>query len=147
MYLENITKRKNRKNKSKRLGRGYGSGVGGHTVGRGQKGQKSRSGHKSTVAFEGGNVPFFRRMPKYRGFNNPNKVRAQVISVRDIQENFKSKEVVSFDSLREKKMVRIKPDFIKILGNGELNKAVVIEGIQVSASAREKIEKAGGVIK
>jgi len=147
MYLENITKRKNRKNKSKRLGRGYGSGVGGHTVGRGQKGQKSRSGHKSTVAFEGGNVPFFRRMPKYRGFNNPNKVRAQVISVRDIQENFKSKEVVSFDSLREKKMVRIKPDFIKILGNGELKKAVVIEGIQVSASAREKIEKAGGVIK
>ncbi len=147
MYLENITKRKNRKNKSKRLGRGYGSGVGGHTVGRGQKGQKSRSGHKSTVAFEGGNVPFFRRMPKYRGFNNPNKVRAQVISVRDIQENFKSKEVVSFDSLREKKMVRIKPDFIKILGNGELNKAVIIEGIQVSASAREKIEKAGGVIK
>jgi large subunit ribosomal protein L15 len=147
MYLENITKRKNRKNKSKRLGRGYGSGVGGHTVGRGQKGQKSRSGHKSTVAFEGGNVPFFRRMPKYRGFNNPNKVRAQVISVRDIQENFKSKEVVSFDSLREKKMVRIKPDFIKILGNGELKKAVIIEGIQVSASAREKIEKAGGVIK
>ena len=147
MYLESIVKRKNRKGKAKRLGRGYGSGVGGHTVGRGQKGQKSRSGHKSTVAFEGGNVPFFRRMPKFRGFNNPNKIRAQVINVGEIQKNFKSKEVVSFDSLREKKMVRIKPEFIKILGDGDLKKIVTVEGIQVSASAREKIEKAGGVIK
>jgi len=147
MYLESIVKRKNRKNKAKRLGRGYGSGVGGHTVGRGQKGQKSRSGHKSTVAFEGGNVPFFRRMPKYRGFNNPNKVRAQVINMNDIQKNFKTKEVVTFSSLREKKMVRINPEYVKILGDGDLKKSVIVEGVQVSASAKEKIEKAGGIIK
>jgi len=147
MYLENIVKRKNRKNKDKRLGRGYGSGVGGHTVGRGQKGQKSRSGHKSTVAFEGGNVPFFRRMPKYRGFNNPDKVRAQVVNLDSIQKNFKSKEVISFDSLREKKLIKIKPRQVKILGNGILKKSVIVKGIKASVSAREKIEKAGGVIK
>ena len=70
MELEKIALRKNRIKKAKRLGRGYGSGVGGHTVGRGTKGQKSRSGHKSLQFFEGGNVPFFRRMPKYKGFNN-----------------------------------------------------------------------------
>jgi len=68
MYLESIPVRKNRKKNSKRLGRGYGSGVGGHTSTRGSKGQKSRSGHKSLVFFEGGNVPFFRRMPKFAGF-------------------------------------------------------------------------------
>ena len=147
MYLENITKRKNRTNKAKRIGRGYGSGTGGHTVGRGQKGQKSRSGHKSTVAFEGGNVPFFRRIPKYRGFSNPRKVVAQIVNVEDIQKNFKSKEVVSFDTLKKKGLVKAKSDVVKILGNGEIKISVTIEGLKVSSSAREKIEKAGGTIK
>jgi len=147
MYLENIARRKNRTKKAKRLGRGYGSGVGGHTVGRGQKGQKSRTGHKSTIAFEGGNVPFFRRMPKYRGFKKSDKVKAQVVNMKDLQDNFKSKETVTFESLKEKGMVRAKPEYVKILGDGELKKSLTIEGIKVSGSAREKIEKAGGVIK
>ena len=68
MYLHSLPKRNNRKEKAKRIGRGYGTGVGGHTVGRGMKGQKSRSGHKSLVGFEGGQTPFFRRMPKFMGF-------------------------------------------------------------------------------
>jgi large subunit ribosomal protein L15 len=147
MYLENISKRKNRKMKAKRIGRGYGSGVGGHTVGRGQKGQKSRTGHKSTVGFEGGNVPFFRRMPKYKGFRNKNKVEAQIVSVGDIQDNFKTKDVVTFESLKDKGLVRARPEYIKILSDGEIKIAVTIEGIKVSAPAREKIEKAGGIIK
>ena len=80
MYLENIPKRNNRIMKGKRLGRGYGSGVGGHTVGRGTKGQKSRTGHKSLEFFEGGNVAFFRRMPKYRGFNQSMKIENDVVN-------------------------------------------------------------------
>jgi large subunit ribosomal protein L15 len=147
MYLENIAKRKNRKMKAKRIGRGYGSGTGGHTVGRGQKGQKSRSGHKSTIGFEGGNVPFFRRMPKYRGFRNTKKVEAQIVNMKDLQENFKNKDVVTFVSLREKGLVKAKPEYVKILSDGELKTALTVEGIKVSASAREKIEKAGGIIK
>ena len=147
MYLENISRRKNRKMKAKRLGRGYGSGVGGHTVGRGQKGQKSRTGHKSTVGFEGGNVPFFRRMPKYKGFRNKDKVEAQIVNIKDLQENFKDKDVVTFASLKEKGLVRAKPEYVKILSDGELKVALVIEGIKLSAAAKEKIEKAGGVIK
>jgi large subunit ribosomal protein L15 len=147
MYLENIAKRKNRTKKAKRLGRGYGSGVGGHTVGRGQKGQKSRTGHKSTIGFEGGNVPFFRRMPKYRGFKKSDKVKAQVVNMEDLQKNFKSKETVTFEALKEKGLVRAKPEYVKILGDGELKKSLTIENIKVSGSAKEKIEKAGGVIK
>ncbi|NCA93169.1 hypothetical protein EOM82_08040, partial [bacterium] len=69
--------------KAKRIGRGYGSGVGGHTVGRGAKGQKSRSGHKSLVMFEGGNVPFYKRMPKYKGFNAANKIMGKKPLVLD----------------------------------------------------------------
>lgn len=147
MYLENISVRKNKTKKAKRLGRGYGSGVGGHTVGRGQKGQKSRSGHKSTLAFEGGNVPFFRRMPKFRGMNNPEKLIAQIVNLDDIQKNFKAKDVVSTETLLEKGLIRARSEYVKILSNGELKISVIIEGIKVSASAREKIEKAGGVIK
>lgn len=147
MYLENISKRKNKTLKAKRIGRGYGSGTGGHTVGRGQKGQKSRSGHKSTIGFEGGNIPFFRRIPKYRGFKRTEKVEAQIVGLEDLEKNFKAKEIVTFDSLKEKGLVRAKPLDVKILGNGEIKKAVSIEGIKVSASAREKIEKAGGSIK
>ena len=147
MYLENISKRKNKTPKAKRIGRGYGSGTGGHTVGRGQKGQKSRSGHKSTIGFEGGNIPFFRRIPKYRGFKRTEKVEAQIVGLEDLEKNFKAKEIVTFDSLKEKGLVRAKPLDVKILGNGEIKKAVSIEGIKVSASAREKIEKAGGSIK
>lgn len=147
MYLENIAKRKNRKNPAKRLGRGYGSGVGGHTVGRGQKGQKSRTGHKSTVGFEGGNVPFFRRMPKFKGFKNTSKVEAQIVNIEVIEKNFKAKETVSFETLREKGLVRAKPEIVKILGNGEIKIPVTVDGLKVSSSAEEKIKKAGGNIK
>lgn len=147
MRLENIKKRNNRKGKAKRIGRGYGSGVGGHTVGRGQKGQKSRAGHKSTVGFEGGNVPFFRRMPKFRGFKNTSKVEAQIVNIDTIEKNFKAKDVISFSTLKEKGLVHAKPEVVKILGNGEIKIPAVVEGLKVSSSARGKIEKAGGNIK
>ena len=147
MYLENIPRRNNRTMKSKRLGRGYGSGVGGHTVGRGQKGQKSRTGHKSTVGFEGGNVPFFRRMPKYKGFNQSMKIENDVVNVDTLTKNYKDGEVVTAESLKDKGILRRSSEHVKVLGKGDLKVKITIEGIKVSSSAKKKIEKAGGSIK
>jgi len=147
MYLENIPERKNRIKKGKRLGRGYGSGVGGHTVGRGTKGQKSRAGHKSLVAFEGGNVPFFRRMPKLKGFKSRSKVNTQVVNVGTISEHFKSGEKITEEKLKEKGLIRKGAQEIKVLGKGEINKKIEIEGLEMSPSAKEKVEKAGGSVK
>lgn len=147
MYLESIPRRKNRKGKSKRLGRGYGSGVGGHTSTRGSKGQKSRAGHKSLQFFEGGNVPFFRRMPKARGFKKTDKVHATAINLDILDKNYKSGEVVSLESLKEKALIAKKTESVKILGSKDISKKIVLEGIPASESAREKILKAGGTIK
>ena len=147
MYLENIPRRNNRTMKSKRLGRGYGSGVGGHTVGRGAKGQKSRSGHKSLISFEGGNVPFFRRMPKYKGFNQSRKIEVAAVNVDVLEKNFKDGEEVSVEALKDKGIVKKNAQSVKILGKGEIKIKVNIVGIAVSSSAKEKVEKAGGSIK
>ena len=147
MNLENIPERKNRIKRGKRLGRGYGSGVGGHTVGRGSKGQKSRAGHKSLEFFEGGNVAFFRRMPKYKGFNQKFKKEAQVVSVETLEKSFDDGEIINEKVLKDKGIVRKNSALIKVLGQGEITKKLTIEGIQVSQSARTKIENAGGAIK
>jgi len=147
MYLENIPRRNNRTMKSKRLGRGYGSGVGGHTVGRGAKGQKSRSGHKSLISFEGGNVPFFRRMPKYRGFNQSRKIEVAAVNVDVLEKNFKDGEEVSVEALKDKGIVKKNAQSVKILGKGEIKIKVNVVGIAVSSSAKAKVEKAGGSIK
>lgn len=147
MYLHDIPKRKNRKKKSKRLGRGYGSGVGGHTVGRGMKGQKSRAGHKSLIGFEGGQTPFFRRMPKYRGFKALNKIENTVVNLDIIASNYKSGEIVSLESLMKKGLIGKRVENVKILGYGELKKKIVVEGLLLSKNAQEKIIKAGGSIR
>jgi large subunit ribosomal protein L15 len=147
MYLENIAKRTDRKKKAKRLGRGYGSGVGGHTVGRGTKGQKSRSGHKSLVAFEGGNLPFYKRIPKYPGFKSRSKVKTQVINLKTLEENFKSGEKINKETLENKGLIKKGSNQIKILAEGDIKKKFVIEGVKISSIAQEKVEKAGGTVK
>lgn len=147
MHLERIPKRKNRKMASKRIGRGYGSGTGGHTVGRGTKGQKSRTGHKSTVFFEGGNVPFFRRIPKYRGFNKPNKVHYEPINLSTLEKFFKATEEVNLESLRTKGLIRKRTTHVKILGSGEVSKKLKINGLPLSETARDKVLAAGGSVK
>jgi large subunit ribosomal protein L15 len=147
MFLERIPKRKNRKMPSKRIGRGYGSGTGGHTVGRGTKGQKSRSGHKSTVFFEGGNVPFFRRIPKYRGFNKADKIAYEPINLTTLEKSYKAGEEISLDSLREKGLVRKRTTHVKILGSGEVTKKLKIKDLPLSEAARDKILASGGSIK
>ncbi|WKZ30773.1 MAG: 50S ribosomal protein L15 [Candidatus Dojkabacteria bacterium] len=147
MKLENLPKRKNRTFKGKRIGRGYGSGVGGHTATRGSKGQKSRSGHKSLVMFEGGNVPFYRRMPKYKGFSRPFKIEYEVVNVAVLNEEFKTGETVNLDTLREKALIQKRTTHVKILGSGDLDKKLTIEGLALSESARDKVLGAKGVIK
>ncbi len=146
MKLESIPKRKNRKGHDKRLGRGMGSGVGGHTVGRGTKGQKSRSGHKSMALFEGGNLPFYKKTPKYRGFKKPNQVKYQAINVSELEENFKTGDEITVETLTKKKLIRKKEANIKILGDGKLTKKLVVKGLKVSEPARKLINDAGGKV-
>lgn len=147
MKLESIPRRKKRIMAGKRIGRGYGSGVGGHTVGRGTKGQNSRAGHKSTRFFEGGNVPFFRRMPKYKGFNARSKIVAQAVNLEVLDKEFKNGDVVTVEILVDKGIIRKNSKAVKILAKGEITKKLKIEGVNISQSAIEKIEKAGGSIK
>lgn len=146
MFLENIPKRKNRTMPSKRLGRGYGSGVGGHTVGRGQKGQKSRSGHKSVIFFEGGNRPFFSRVPKFPGFKSRNE-QYEAVNIASLEREFKANDNVTLDALKEKGLVRKRINKVKILGYGELTKKLNIVGLPLSESAKAKLDKAGGTVK
>jgi len=128
----------------KRLGCGESSGHG-KTSGKGHKGQKARSGGSIRLGFEGGQMPLIRRLPK-RGFNNASFHKRYAIVNLDDLNAFKAGTVVNEELLRESKLVR--GDFmgIKILGDGELKHGLQIEADKISASAREKIEKAGGTI-
>ncbi|MFC1653572.1 50S ribosomal protein L15 [Patescibacteria group bacterium] len=136
---------KNIRRKKKRLGRGYGSGKGGHTASRGQKGQKSRS--KIPIWFEGGQLPFIRRLPFIKGksrFKSLNNTVA--LNVRDL-EIFKTNQKVDVDALLKAGLIS-KNDFkstIKILGRGKLTKSLKVL-LPVSKQAEEKIKKAGGTI-
>lgn len=147
--LNNLNKQTTKK--SKRVGRGYGSGKGGHTATRGMKGQKSRSGYKSPrPGFEGGAMPLSRRIPKLKGFTRGYfKARQNhyVFNVEDLN-YFKSGEKITHEKLIEAGFLsgKVKNYSVKILGNGKLDKKVTVEGIDVSASAKEKIEKAGGQV-
>lgn len=140
-------KRTNRTYAGKRVGRGYGSGKGGHYSGRGGKGQTARTGHKSTLFFEGGNVPLFRRLPKYRGQANNMKVVASAVNVSQLEKIFANGDVVTLEVLREKNLIRKNVKAAKILGVGELTKKLSIEGLSVSESAKKKILACKGSVK
>lgn len=142
--LHNMRTRPGSKHRVKRLGCGESSGHG-KTSGKGHKGQKARSGGSIRLGFEGGQMPLIRRLPK-RGFNNAafHKNYA-VVNLSDLS-SFKEGTVVNEQLLRESKLVRGDGAGLKILGDGELKHALTIEVDKVSASAREKIEKAGGTI-
>ncbi|NOY80334.1 MAG: 50S ribosomal protein L15 [Kiritimatiellaeota bacterium] len=136
--LKNTVPRKSRK----RVGRGDGSGHG-RSCGRGDKGAGARAGNKRRPYFEGGQLPFFRRLPK-RGFNNPNHQVYSVVNVCCLDENFAAGDVVTVEILRRKGMLRSAAAGVKILGDGEISKALSVEAHKFSASARQKIEAAGG---
>ncbi len=127
----------------KRLGRGRGSGTG-KTSGKGVKGQKARPGHHGArFAFEGGQMPMPRRIPK-RGFKNPNRVEAFPINVSTLDKIFDAGATVDMDTLRAKGIVPKLVETIKILGEGELTKKLTIKAHRASETAKSKIEAAGG---
>ena len=133
-----ITKNKNRK----RIGRGIGSGTG-KTAGRGHKGAGSRNGNSTRVTFTGGNMPLVQRIPK-RGFNNRWALKVVVVNLGQIDEAFEKGEEVTLESLAAKNLARGRFDVLKVLGDGEMKKKLKISAHRFSASAKEKIEKAGG---
>lgn len=137
--LHNTVKRQPRM----RVGRGDGSGSG-KTAGRGSKGFGSRTGYTWRPHFEGGQIPLFRRLPK-RGFNNPNHAVFTVVNVRDLEKHFEAGQEVSAELLCQRGLIAgLDTAGLKILGDGELSKALKVKAQKFSASAREKIEKAGG---
>lgn len=126
----------------KRVGRGDGSGHG-TTSGRGTKGQLSRSGGKTRIGFEGGQMPLQRRLPHLRGFKNNRKIVFNVVNTGTL-EDFKDGSTIDYKALMEKGMIMKKDRPIKILGKGDLTKKLTIKANGFSGSAVKKIEKAGG---
>jgi large subunit ribosomal protein L15 len=142
--LHNMRTRPGSKHRVKRLGCGESSGHG-KTSGKGHKGQKARSGGSLRLGFEGGQMPLIRRLPK-RGFNNAAfHKNYSIVNLTDLS-SFKEGTVVNEQLLRESKVIRGQGAGLKILGDGELKHALTIEADKISASAREKIEKAGGTV-
>jgi large subunit ribosomal protein L15 len=142
--LHNLRPRPGAKHRVKRLGIGESSGHG-KTSGKGHKGQKARSGGSLRLGFEGGQMPLIRRLPK-RGFNNAafHKNYA-IVNLADLN-SFKAGSVINEEILREARLIRGNVVGLKVLGDGELKHALKIEAHKVSASARQKIEGAGGSV-
>ena len=140
MKLHELKASKGANTPATRKGRGHGSGNG-KTAGFGHKGQKARSGVKK-AGFEGGQMPLARRLPK-RGFNNIFATEYATIKVSDL-EKFEAGSVVDVQALLDKGIIKKSLDGVKVLGNGELSKALTVKLTAYTASAKEKIEKAGG---
>ena len=150
MKLNTLSDNKGARGTATRVGRGIGSGVG-KTCGRGQKGQKSRSGGKVMPGFEGGQNPLYRRLP-IRGFNNFNFRKTFVtVNLSQLQKmvddkRLDGKKTVNLELLKEIGFTKKEHDGLKILGSGEISAKLTIETQAISKSAQEKIEKAGGKV-
>ena len=141
MKLHELVANEGAKHSKKRVGRGSGSGLG-KTSGKGQKGQKSRSGASINPVFEGGQSPLFRRLHK-RGFSNAAfKVRYASINVEELNV-FNDGDVITPELLKEKGIIKKQLDGIKVLGNGTLSKKLTIKAHRFSSSALAKIEESG----
>lgn len=144
LSLNNIRPAKGSTHKKKRVGRGPGSGLG-KTAGRGEKGQKSRSGYSRKIGFEGGQMPLHRRLPK-RGFTNIFKKRWLEVSLAALDRHFSANEEVTPELLHERGIIKKAKHDVVVLGTGELGKPLRISAHRFTRSAREKIEKAGGTV-
>jgi large subunit ribosomal protein L15 len=143
MRLNDLAPEKGQKKNRKRVGRGVASGSG-KTAGRGNKGQNSRSGGGVRPGYEGGQMPIHRRLPK-RGFKNPFKKLLAVVNVQDLN-RFEADVVIDEVAFVKSGLVKGDRDGIKILGKGDIQVPVTVRINKISASAREKIEAAGGKI-
>jgi len=142
MALNNLRPPAGAKHAKKRIGRGHGSGNG-KTAGRGHKGAKSRSGFKFKRGFEGGQMPLHRRVPK-RGFHNPFRVSYEVMNLDTLVLKFDAGTVVTPELLREHGIVPRGTSPVKVLGRGDIGKALTVRAHKFSGKAAEKIAAAGG---
>ncbi len=144
MNLANLNPNPGARKAPKRVGRGTGSGHG-KTSTRGHKGQNARSGGGTRPGFEGGQMPYIRRIPK-RGFKNISKKEYAVVNLYILEERFNPGDVVEIKTLEEKGIVKEIKDGIKILGEGELTKALTVRAHKFSKTAEEKIKAVGGKV-
>ena len=142
MKLQSLNNPKGYK-KRKRVGRGDSSGLG-RTCGRGEKGQKSRSGSKIRLHFEGGQIPLFRRLPHIRGFKARNHKNWTCVNISDLEKAFEAGEEVTAAALIDKKIISSVDHGLKILAKGEISKSLTVKADAFSKTAQEKIEAAGG---
>ena len=145
MELKDLKPAEGSRHSRKRVGRGNGSGYG-KTAGRGLNGQKSRAGGGKRPGFEGGQTPLAMRLPKLPGFRNINHVEYLPVNVGRIEKYYEAGEVVDGESLVAKGIIKHSTDLVKVLGDGEITKAVTVKVDKVSASAKAKIEAAGGKV-
>lgn len=141
MRIEELKPAAGSTHRKKIVGRGIGSGVG-KTSGKGHKGQNARSGGGVRPGFEGGQMPLYRRLPK-RGFNNIFAKKYVSVNV-EVLDKFNDGDVVTAEAMLEKGIISKICDGVKILGRGEVTKKLTVQAAKISASAKEKIEKAGG---
>lgn len=144
MELHDLKPRPNSKKDRKRVGRGYSAGQG-KTAGRGTKGYHARSGSGGKLYFQGGDLPFFRRMPFKRGFTPPNRPTWQELNIEQLAA-FKGGDEVTPESLLEAGLIDNTEDPVVLLGMGEVKETLTVRVHRLSNSAREKIEGAGGSV-
>ena len=142
--LNSLRPAKGSTHKKKRVGRGPGSGLG-KTAGRGEKGQKSRSGYSRKIGFEGGQLPLHRRLPK-RGFTNIFKKQWVEVSLAALDRHFAANDEINPDVLHTRGLIKKAKHDVVVLGTGEISKALKVSAHRFTKSAREKIEKAGGAV-
>ncbi len=143
MRLEDLRPTKGSRHRRKRVGRGYGSGRGGHESGRGTKGQNSRSGGGVRLGFEGGQTPIWMRFPK-RGFRNYTRIEYACVNVDTLGERFDANAEIGPEVLREAGILNGRIERVKILGRGELAVPLTVRAHRFTAEAKRKIEAAGG---
>jgi large subunit ribosomal protein L15 len=144
LSLNNLHPAKGSTHRKKRLGRGPGTGLG-KTSGRGEKGQKSRSGYSMKIGFEGGQMPLHRRLPK-RGFTNIFKKKWIEVSLAALEKAFADNDEVTPELMHHRGIIKKAKHDIVVLGNGEVSKSLKVSAHRFTKSAREKIEKAGGAV-
>jgi large subunit ribosomal protein L15 len=147
MKLHDLVPNEGSKKNRKRVGRGISAGQG-KTAGRGTKGQGSRSGSGGKLYRQGGNLPFFRRLPFMRGkgFTPPNQVEYNEVNLDQLNESFKADAEVTPEALEAARLLRDVRNPVVILGRGDINVSLKVHVHRVSASAKAKIEKAGGSV-
>ena len=143
MRLDQLRAPKGARRARKRIGRGNGSK--GTYSGRGMKGQKARSGGGVRPSFEGGQLPLMKRLPTQRGFTNIFRVEYATVNVDELAERFDRDAEVTPEALREARLVRGRGTPVKVLGRGEIDRALTVSAHRFSGEAKRKIEAAGGV--